>query len=143
MAKETIFDAYVRIDGVDLSDHFKSVTINREAEELDATGMGSRAKERRQGLRDDNFELEAYQDFEAQSVDDVLEPLFNSGEPFFVLVRKEKDAALSDSNPEWQGKCVLLSYSPLAAEVGQMSMTTLKIPTYEGTIARHTSGTYS
>jgi hypothetical protein len=143
MAKEVIFDASVEIDGVDLSDHMRSVTITREAEEIDVTSMGSHAKERRQGLRGDQFEFEVFQDTAASSVDDVLEPLFDSGDAFFVNVIKDGTLPVSDTNPAWHGQCVLLSYSPLAVEVGQASMTTIVCPTYEGKIFRYTSGTYS
>jgi hypothetical protein len=143
MAKEVIFDADVEIDGVDLSAFIRSVTITREADEIDVTSMGSHAKERRQGLRGDQFEFEIFQDFAASSVDDVLEPLFDSGDPFFVNVIKDGTLPVSDTNPAWHGKCVLLQYSPLAVEVGQASMASVVMPTYEDKIFRYTSGTYS
>jgi hypothetical protein len=138
-----LFNPLIRIDGVNLSDHFRSATINSESEDLDATGFGQTSKAHRQGLSDDSFEFEAFQDTEANKIDATLWPLKTSGDPFFVYVLEDADTALATTNPAWQGYCVLLSYSPLAAEVGQMRMTTVTMPLYSGTIIRVTSGTYS
>ncbi len=144
MAIGPLFNPLVRVDGVDLSDHARSCTINQEAEELDVTAFGpDGTKAMRRGLITGSIEVEFFQDQATQSVDDVLSPLFDSGDPFFVYIQQDADDALGATNPGWQGKCILTTYNPLAAEVGQLSMTTVTFPLYEGKIIRVESGTYS
>ena len=143
MAIETIWDAHVTINGVDVSDHVRSVDVPRSAEDIDVTAMGARAKARRQGLRDDAFVLSVFQDYAANELHSVLEPLFESGASFTVVVRKSKTDPVSATNPQFVGTCCLLEYDPLNAEVGQASMTQITMPTYSGHIREETTATYS
>lgn len=138
MAKEVIFDAVVTVAGTAISDHVKKATIEMKADDVDVTAMGSTAKERRQGLRDDQFVIDVFQDFAASNIDQIVYPLLSSGTSFVVTVKKSS-ATTGSTNPIYFGTCVLLEYTPLDAEVGQASMTTLTMPTYAGAITRGTA----
>jgi hypothetical protein len=100
--------------------------------------MGSVAKERRAGLRDDQFTIDVFQDFATGSIDQVMYPLLNSGTSFVVTVKKSS-AAASNTNPIYFGTCILLEYTPLDATVGDASQTSLVFPTYVGAITRGTA----
>lgn len=138
-----LWDANVTINAVDVSDHIRSVTINRAANELDATAMGARAMERRQGIRNDNFVFGMFQNYDSNEIHSVLEPLFESGEAFDVVVRKSKTDPVSATNPQFVGNCVLLEYSGLSGEHGEMNQMEITLPTYTGTIHEETTQTYT
>lgn len=138
MAKTVIYDAAVTVGGTAVSDHVRKVTIEMKAADVDVTAMGSQAMERRQGLRDDQFSLDVFQDFAAGSIDSIMYPLMTSGASIIVTC-KPTSAAPSATNPIYFGTCVLLEYTPLDAEVGNASQTTLTFPTYVGPITRATA----
>jgi len=138
MAKEVIFDAVVTVAGTAISDHTQKATIEMKADDIEVTAMGSTAKERRAGLRDDQFTIDVFQDFATGSIDQVMYPLLTSGTSFVVTVKKSS-AAPSATNPIYFGTCILLEYTPLDAAVGDASQTSLVFPTYVGAITRGTA----
>lgn len=122
MAKIVLKDAFIQIDGTDLSDHVSSVTIEDSAEEVDLTGFGADYREFGQGLKDATITATVFQDFAAASVDAVLHPLYASGGTFGVVVRPTS-ATKSATNPEYTLVSRLFTYSPLAGGVGEASTT--------------------
>lgn len=144
MAIGPFYNPLIRIDGVDLSDHATKVTINQEGEELDATAFNpTGTKATRVGLISGSIDVEFLQDDAAQSVNATLAPLQSSRSSFFVYIQKDRDLALSATNPGYQGKCVLPKYTPVDAGVGELSKVTVTMPLYSGSIIEVTSGTYS
>ena len=126
MAKFVLKDCFISIDEVDLSDHFSSVTIETTFDEVDLTGFGATYKEIAQGLGDATITLNAFQDFEAASVDATLWPLSQSGDPFEVIVRPTS-AAVAATNPQYAMTGVLLNYSPIAGDIGTASTTPVTV----------------
>lgn len=126
MAKFVLKNAFITVDGVNLSDHISSVTIETTFDEQDGTAFGSTYKEILQGLGDATITISVFQDFAAASVDATLWPLSQSGATFPVAVRATS-AAVSATNPQYNMTGVLLNYSPIAGEVGQMSKTDVTI----------------
>lgn len=117
-------DALTDINGVDLSDHVRSLTLNYEAEILDDTAMGtSGTRSAKPGLKNWTLSVDFYQDFAVGSVDATLFPLIGAA-AFPVRVRPVKASAISTTNPEYQGNAVLESYPPLTGEVGALAMAT-------------------
>jgi hypothetical protein len=136
--KEIIYDAVVTVAGTAISDHVQKVTIEMKADDVEVTSMGSTAKERRSGIRDDQFSIDVFQDFATGSIDQLCYPLMVSGTAFVVTVKKSS-AAAGSTNPIYFGTCVLLEYTPLDVEVANPSMTTLTFPTYSGGVVRGTA----
>lgn len=140
MAKYVMLDAYVLINAVVLSDHVKSVTITYEAEDQDSTAMGvGGARDHQAGLKNWSAELEMYQDHMAPgagAVDATLFPLL--GAVAFACEFRPTSAAVSATNPKFTGNAILLSYSPLAGEVGEFSMTSVPL-SGSGILTRATS----
>lgn len=115
-------DAMVDINGLDMSDHVRTVNLTYEAEILDDTAMGtSGTRSAKPGLKGWNVTVEFYQDFAAGSTDAVLFPLIGAN-PFPIRIRPVKSVLVSDTNPEFQGLAVLESYPPLTGEVGALGM---------------------
>lgn len=137
MARFVLVDCFIEIDGVDLTNHISSVTVNMSSEEIDVTTFADAGKRRAQGLKDHSFELNIQHDFDAASVDATLYPLYDTGSDFTVRVRPFS-AAASATNPEFSGQCILLDYSPLAGDAGELSQASVRLPVQGVGIAKAT-----
>lgn len=102
MPIKVLSDAFVDINGVDLSDHVESVTINYSAEVKEARVMGDTGVRRLSGLRDWSLNVAFRQDYDAAKVDATLQPLVG-GSDFPIKVRESKSDAIGTTNPEYQG----------------------------------------
>lgn len=138
MGKIVLRECVIVVNGTDLSDHVSAVTVNLSKDDVDTTNFSGGGRERTHGLKDDSFEISFQQDYDAGSVDAVLYPLYDTEAEFTVSV-KPFDAAISSTNPEYSGTCILLEYSPLDGKVGDLSETKVKIPTQRAGITRDTT----
>jgi hypothetical protein len=130
-------NAFVSINGVNLSDHVVSVEITQEAEDVDMTTMGATARQHLPGLRSDGFTVTFLQDYAAGSVDQTLSPLVGSTTPFAFELRPTS-AAVSTTNPKYTGSALLLTYSPFSADVGDRVENEVEFVS-QGAIVRGTS----
>lgn len=122
MATLIYTDALVSINGVDLSDHVRSVQLQYEAEMLDDTAMGtSGTRSTKPGLKNWSFTVDFYQDYAAGSVDATLFPLIGAV-AFAIMLRPVKTTVVGPTNPNFTGNAVLESYPPLTGEVGALGM---------------------
>lgn len=119
-------DARVEINAVDLSDHIQEAGVQTESAEVEKTAMGATGTSALAGLRTDGFSFTLHQDFAASEVDATLWPLFDGGTEFTVKVRPTT-AAISATNPEFVGTCILLAYPPLDGEVGSLAQTQISL----------------
>lgn len=119
MATFVYRDARVEINGVVLSDHVRQATVKHGANEVDDTAMGANSQSRLSGLKDWSIEVEFNQDFAAANVDATLFALVGAA-PFAIKVRPTT-AAISATNPEYQGNCILSDYQPLGGSVGDLA----------------------
>lgn len=138
MAKLVLRDCFIEVNGVNFSSHVSSVTINLSKDEIDTTNFGGDGRERAHGLKDDSFELTFQQDYAAGEVDDTLYPLWDDETEFVVKVRP-RSQAISANNPEYSATCILLEYTPLAGDVGDLSTTDVTFPAQRSGIARATA----
>lgn len=127
MAKEVFLDAFIEINGTDLSDHFSEITVEDTADEVELTAFGSGYREHGVGLKDATITGTAFQDFAASSVDAVLAPLYYAGSTFGVKVRKSKTAAASGSNPVYSMTGKLYQFNPIGGGVGDALSTPITI----------------
>lgn len=127
MGKFVLTDAYITINGTDLSDHIDSVTITQTKAAVESTGMGSGGgRERIGGLSDDTIELEIQNDYASASVHAVLSPLQANSTEFPIVVRAFA-SAVSETNPQWAGTGILFDYTPLDGKIGDLMTTKPKI----------------
>lgn len=137
MSKLVLKDCFIEVDGVDFSDHVSSVEINLAKDEIDTTNFGGAGRERAHGLKDDQFTINFQQDFDAASVDATLYPLYDNEAEFVTRVRPTS-GAVSTTNPEYSGDCILLEYQPLAGDVGSLSETSVTVFSQRDGITRAT-----
>lgn len=124
MAKIVLRDCSITVDGVNLSDHAASVTINSEKDLVETTSFGASSKSNLLGLGDATMEIDFHQDFAAASVDATLWPIHQAGSVVPIVV-KPTSAAVSATNPSYTMQSILPNFSPLAGSVGELSMTSV------------------
>jgi hypothetical protein len=140
MAKLVLRDCVITVDGTDFSSHVSSVTINLAKDEIDTTNFGGSGRERAHGLKDDSFELTFQQDFAANEVDAVLYPLWDDESEFTVTVRpRVGTGSPAADNPQYSATCILLEYTPLSGDVGDLSTTDVTFPAQRDGITRTTA----
>lgn len=138
MAKIVLINPFIEVNGTNLSDHVESVTVSLVKDEIETTNFGGSGRERIAGLKDDSFEMTFQADYAAASVDSVLYPLWDNETEFTVKVRPTS-AAVSTTNPEYSGTCILLEYEPITGDVGELSTTEVTFPAQRTGIARATA----
>jgi len=123
MGKVVLRDVQITVDGLDLSDHCTSVTVEDGAADVDSTAFGSVYTSAVKGLRTAQITATFQQDFASGQVDSKLNTLNNQDSTFAVEVIPT-GAAVSDSNPRYQlPESMLLGYTPLSGGVGDLSTT--------------------
>ena len=124
MAHFVFTDARVELNAVVLSTHVESVTLEYKSELQDDTNMGNTTRKRLGGLKDWSVSINFRQDFAAALVDATLFPLV--GTTFAVKIRPTT-AAISATNPEYQGTGILESYRPIGDTVGNVAAAPVSI----------------
>jgi predicted secreted protein len=118
MAKQVFTNAYVTVNGTDLSDHIASVTLDTSADEIETTAFGTAGwRSRVAGLKDGSIQLDWHQDFATSSVDSVLSSAFGSVGTVVVI---PNGTVASATNPRYTIQAVVSSYSPIAGSVGDL-----------------------
>lgn len=133
MGKLILKDAYLEVDGTDLSDRASAVGIPISTDDVNLDTFGGEFHEHGQGLKDGTITATFIQDLEAGSVNAVLWPLAVSGDSFSVVVRAKKASVVAANNPEWSMTAVLFDYNPLGASVGEASTTDITFQNADGT----------
>src|SRR6266498_1738516 len=110
-------NAKVIVNGVDLSDHCTSVTVETTRDEVDVTAMGASQKVVTPGLGDATISATFLQDYAAGSVDATLQGLSTTSTPFTVEVRPV-NAARSTTNPAYTLSALMYGYPPIGGSVG-------------------------
>lgn len=121
MAIFTLTDALVIVNGVTLSDHANSVTVEDTRESVDITAFGATSKAVGKGLGDAKITVNFFQDFAAGKVHATLQPLIGSSTTVAVEVRATS-AARSATNPAaLLSGALLMTYNMLDGAVGEAS----------------------
>lgn len=117
------WNAQLIVQGVDLSDHVDSLTINETAAQLDDSSMGDYTDIMRAGLFSWSIECSFFQDFAAGSVDATLHPLFSGRSDVTVTCKPDAGAATSATNPMYSGLAFISAYTPMGGSHGDNLMT--------------------
>jgi hypothetical protein len=137
MSIEVLKDAFIEVDGHDLSDHAHAVTLKNMREVLEATVFGDESKRRISGLGDSSASIELRQDFEAGSVEDVLFPLI--GVAVLVVIRKDKTAGASPTNPEYSFVGIFGDLPLVQGGVGALHGTSISLSNADGNVLVRTT----
>jgi hypothetical protein len=118
-------NAFVSVNGVDLSDHVTSVTVTDTRSQQNITAMGATANAYSKGLGDASIQVTFLQDFTAGKVHATLSPLISSTTGVAVEVRAV-NAARSATNPAMVlASAQMFDYTPLSGGVGDVSTMTV------------------
>jgi len=130
-------NAVVKLDGTDVSNLIREVTVAMTAADVNTTSMGAGGNQHLAGIRDDSFSLTAYSDFTASGLHSIVNTKFVAAGTLQVEVYPNTSTA-STTNPHFIGYAPLLSYTPIGGAVGDAAMTPLTLPV-SGTITVATS----
>jgi len=133
MATTVLKNAFVSVNGVDLSDHVISVDCPWTADQLDSTTMGSNSKHSMPGLKDTPIKVTFRQDYAAAKIHATLWPLWNNQTIFNVIIKYDTGAT-STENPSFTTTCWLKPYSPIKGSVGQLVNVEADFMLYSGDI---------
>jgi hypothetical protein len=128
-------DVSVTINSVSLSDNVRSVTLNYEIEQQDATVMGGQ-RAFIAGVQNNSLEVTLLQDFAASDVEATIFPLVGTQT---TVVVKPTSSATSSTNPAYTLTNTYLSgHTPInAGDVGAIGEVTLTFT--GGTLTKATS----
>lgn len=118
MAKFVNKTSVITVNGVDLSDHVRSVEIPLEKERVDVTGMTSSAyREEATGFSTAEMTFEFLQNYAAGKVDATLWPMFSNDSLGTVTVKPEAGGTVV-----WHlDAAKLYNYSPQSGGLGDAS----------------------
>jgi len=119
MARIVLTNAYITINGVNLSDHIASVTLTTNTDVVETTAFGSTARTRISGLFDNSVALEFHQDYAASSVEATIYPLV--GAAATAVVVKPNGATTSATNPAYSFNALVSEWTPLNGAVGELA----------------------
>jgi hypothetical protein len=113
-------NGFISVNGVQLSDHAREISLDIVSAELPADVMGTQTASVRAGLQSWTVAVTFLQDFAAASVDNVL---YSAGgqaghTPFNIEVGPNSVLSVSATNPRYSGLAVLASYKPFGGAHG-------------------------
>lgn len=129
MARIVLTDAKVTINGVNLSDHLASITINESVDVVETTAFSSTAaKTRVGGLRDNSVTLEFHQDFAAASVEATINGTSSLVGTLTTIVVQPTSSAVGATNPSYTFSALVSEWTSLSGSVGELSTASVTWP---------------
>lgn len=117
MAVMVYRDAYVWINGVDLSAKTREAALNYGSESLDNTAMGMTTRSHKGGLYDWSMDFTFHQDFVAGLVDATLWNLVGTTT---CIELRPSNSCTTAINPSFSGVATLMKYNPMTGAVGSL-----------------------
>ena len=138
MATLVLYNAYLSVGGVDLSDHVQSLVLNTGQAIQDATKMGDSTVVNTAGLATWSLDVTFLQDYAASKVDATLEPLLGIGVTPPAIIVNPAGSTTATTNPKYSGSAILESYNPVGGAVGDNAVATATFQS-AGALTRATS----
>lgn len=130
---------------VDLTNHVKSLTINRNFDELDVSHMGSTGHEFIAGLESSTISVDLYNDDATSSVMATLNALAGTNAAFKIcqttVAGTPSTATISPTNPLYSGLVLINKLTPVVGAVGEVAVQSLQF-TVSGAITVASTGTW-
>lgn len=138
MARIVLTDVKCTINGVNLSDHIASVTLNVSNDVVETTAFSSTAaKTRVGGLQDNSVTLEFHQDFAAANVEATINGTTSLvGTVTTVVV--SPTSTVSATSPSYTFSALVAEWTPLNGAVGELATASVTWP-ISGAITKATS----
>lgn len=139
MARIVLTDAKVTINGVNLSDHIASITINESVDVVETTAFSSTAaKTRVAGLKDNSVTLEFHQDFASSSVEQTINGASSLVGTVTAIVVTPTSSSVSATNPSYSFNALVSEWTALSGAVGELSTASVTWP-ISGAITKATA----
>ncbi len=120
MSFQVLTTERVEINGVDISASCTSAGIEVKANEIDSTTFGTGWETKLGGLKSFGLKFEANTDYAAGQLDAMLWPLLGT---VVTMKIRPTSAAISTSNPEYQGSVLVSGLTPVTGKVGDLATT--------------------
>ena len=127
---------FLKIGGVDLTDHTVGFALSQGAEEVDLTTFGDATRQFGAGYKNWSLTAELDQDFAAGKTHATLSTML--GSTMSVVCRWHSTLAVGSTNPQFSGGGVLLEYPPLDGSPGERLTVNISIRG-NGTLSASTS----
>lgn len=138
MARIVLTDVKCTINGVNLSDHIASVTINQSNDVVETTAFSSTAaKTRVAGLGDHSVTLEFHQDFASNNVEQTINGTSSLVGTVTTIV-VSPTSTVSATSPSYTFSALVSEWTPLNGAVGELSTASVTWP-ISGAITKATS----
>jgi len=138
MARIVLTDAKVTINGVNLSDHIASITINQSNDVVETTAFSNTAKTRVAGLADNSVTLEFHQDFASSNVEATINGSTSLVGTVTAIVVTPTSGSVSATNPSYSFNALVAEWTPLNGSVGELSTASVTWP-ISGAITKATA----
>lgn len=125
-------NCYLNVDSNDLSTYVRSVTVNVEYDEQEATRMGNAAHWSTPGLQNWSIEVECNQDYTDNLLNEILDGLVGKAAVLTVVVKPNGDTT-SAANPKWTSNGRIFSHNPINGSVGDLATVSFTIKPGDGT----------
>lgn len=136
MARLVLTNAYITVNGVNLSDHIASVTLTTNRDVVETTAFSSTAARTRiGGLADNSVTLEFHQDYATSSVEATIYPLLGSTT---AIVVKPNGSTTATDNPAYSFSALVSEWTPLNGAVGELATASVTW-NIDGAISKATS----
>lgn len=128
MARLVLTNAYVTINGVNLSDHTASITLTTTDDVIETTAFGSSARTRVGGLADNSVALEFHQDYAASSVEATINGTTSLVGTVTAVVVKPNGSTTAADNPSYSFNALVSEWTPLNGAVGELATASVTWP---------------
>jgi hypothetical protein len=127
MAKTVLGDVKVVLGGVDLLNLVSAITVTLSKDLLETTGMGDTSKTRVAGFQDWSADITFFDDLAVGSLNASMFTWVTSTTVITAAFKSIDAAAISTTNPEYQGNCWVQTAPVLSGAVGQVAGGTLRL----------------
>ena len=115
---EISFQAFVSVNGVNLSNRLRETVYNTATDQIEAAASGDLAHVRLPGLDVASLRAKFIMDYAAGSVYHTLNPLVNTIFP--VLYKKDGTLVTSPTNPQYALTCMMEGFDPAMGTMGAL-----------------------
>ena len=127
MAKHVLFNAFVSINAVDVSDHVESIEFTESIGSQPAGGMGEIHNYGMPAAKEVSaITLTMFQDYAVGETYATLQPLWEARSIFNVVIRPDSGAA-SPTNPQWTVPCFVSSFPLLSGTRAERNMAQVEL----------------
>lgn len=130
-----LFDAFILINSVNVSDHGNKVEVPFSVDEEDTTAFGQQWKARVGGLKDASLNIDFFNDFVAAQLDATMFALLGTVTTFEV---RPTSGARSTANAAYTGSIFVKEWKPIFGSVGKLAVSSVSFPT-SGPVLRQTA----